>query len=159
MTVLTLVLTLTAAACAGRRSIERVGEPAAADSVFIDTLNDNYYDARVHAIYTGGQRRSLGTVVGNGGRTRTALGWEPHALVFEVTFIISGASYVSYPVELTRGEELEVRLPPNIDESGFFRRVSRRSSVGATGPFRQEPTHDLLQSTSVAFTEAGTITR
>jgi hypothetical protein len=126
-TVLTLALALTAAACAGRRSGERGASQTAADSVFIDALNDNYFDARVHAVYTGGQRRSLGTVVGNGGRTRTALAWEPHALVFEVTFIISGAAYVSHPVEVMRGEELEVRLPPNIDESGFFRRVSRRS--------------------------------
>lgn len=86
-------------------------------------MNDNFYDARIHAVYRGGQRRSLGTIAGNGGSTRTALAWEPHSLVFEVSFIISGASYVSQPVDVARGESIEVRLPANIDQSGFFRRV------------------------------------
>ncbi|HSK21371.1 MAG TPA: hypothetical protein VK912_19600 [Longimicrobiales bacterium] len=119
----TAVLLILSAACAGRQ--ERDGA-AAPEDVVIEAFNDHFYDARVHAVYTGGQRRSLGTIPGNGGTTRTALAWEPHALVFEVSFIISGAEYVSLPVEVSPGEHVEVRLPPNIDQSGFFRRVTRR---------------------------------
>ncbi|MGH7449201.1 MAG: hypothetical protein ACRELT_16630 [Longimicrobiales bacterium] len=127
--VTTLVLALTATACAARQNSDGVESPASADSIFIDALNENFYDARVHAVYTGGQRRSLGTIAGNGGRTQTALPWEPHALVFEVSFILSGAAYESHPLEVARGQQVEVRLPPNIDGSGFFRRVLRRSSM------------------------------
>lgn len=95
------------------------------DSIVVGVLNENYYDARIHAIFAGGQRRSLGTIPGNGGRARTALAWEPRTLVFEVFFVTDGATYVSLPVEVAPAESLDVRVPPNISESGFFRRVRR----------------------------------
>jgi hypothetical protein len=41
--------------------------------------------------------------------------------------VISGAAYVTHPIDVTRGESLELRLPPNIDASGFFRRVVGRN--------------------------------
>ena len=117
------LLLILVAACAGRQERD---DAAAPENVVIEAFNDHFYDARVHAVYTGGQRRSLGTIPGNGGSTRTVLAWEPHALVFEVSFIISGAEYASLPVEVSPGEHVEIRLPPNIDQSGFFRRVTRR---------------------------------
>ena len=95
------------------------------DSIRVDVLNENYYDARIHAIYTGGQRRSLGTIAGNGGRTRLAVPWEPRALVFEVSLVTDGATYVSYPVDVVPGQVMDVRVPANIAESGFFRRARR----------------------------------
>ena len=95
------------------------------DSVRVDVVNDNYYDARMHAVWAGGQRRSLGTIAGNGGRTRVALAWEPRALVFEVLLITEGSAYVSQSVDVTPGESIEVRVPVNIASSGFFRRVRR----------------------------------
>ncbi|MBR9991180.1 MAG: hypothetical protein KFH98_15570 [Gemmatimonadetes bacterium] len=119
-----LAVLLFSTGCAGRYD-SQAETSAEADSIYIDTLNENFYDARVHAVYTGGQRRSLGTIVGNGGYTRTAVMWEPHALVFEISFIISGAQYVSQPLNVSRGEVVDLRLPANIDQSGFFRRVSR----------------------------------
>jgi len=115
---------LAGAACAGGREMDRAA-PATSDSIYIETLNENFYEARIHAVYKGGQRRSLGTIAGNGGRARIGIPWEPRALTFEVLFVISGSAYVSYPVDVSRGEAIELRLPPNIDESGFFRRVSR----------------------------------
>lgn len=118
----TAILLVLSAGCAGRQARDE----AVPENVVIEAFNDHFYDARVHAVYTGGQRRSLGTIPGNGGSTRAMLAWEPHALVFEVSFIISGAEYVSHPVEVSPGEHLEVRLPPNIDQSGFFRRATRR---------------------------------
>lgn len=126
-------LALLVAGCASRYDTDDA-YPAEADNIYIETLNENFYDARVHAVYTGGQRRSLGTIAGNGGRSSATLAWEPHALVFEVSFIISGASYLSHPIEVSRGEHIEVRLPANIDQSGFFRRV-RRSSTATARPF------------------------
>lgn len=98
---------------------------AQADSILVDVLNENYYDARIHAVYAGGQRRSLGTIAGNGGRAQSALPWEPRALVFEVVFVTDGAAYVSLPVDVVPAQSIEVRVPPNIRESGFFRRVRR----------------------------------
>lgn len=95
------------------------------DSIVVDVLNENYYAARIHAVHTGGQRRSLGTIPGNGGRARLALAWEPRALVFEVLLVTLGAAYVSYPVDVAPGESIDVRVPSNINESGFFRRVRR----------------------------------
>jgi hypothetical protein len=118
-------LALLSASCARGKSGGRAGQLVQADSIYIETLNDNFYEARIHAVYEGGQRRSLGTIAGNGGRSRTAIPWEPRALKFEVLFIIGGSAYVSYPVDVSSGESIEVRLPPNIDQSGFFRRVSR----------------------------------
>jgi hypothetical protein len=122
---LTSALALSSAACASRYDSEPTETAATPDSVYIDTYNENFYDARVHAIFSGGQRRSLGTVPGNGGHTRTALPWEPRSLVFEVVFIIDGAAYVSHPVDVARSESVELRLPPNMSQSGNFRRVSR----------------------------------
>jgi hypothetical protein len=116
------MLALLCVACAGR---QRSGAPTQPERIFIEAINDNYYDARVHVLYTGGQRRSLGTIAGNGGRAQMALGWEPRALVFEVSFIISGAAYASYPLEVAPGQHVVLRLPPNIQESGLFRRLSR----------------------------------
>lgn len=94
------------------------------DSVYVEVINENFYDARVHAVYDGGHRHTLGTIHGNGGRREVALGWQPRPLTFEISFVIGGTAYVSYPVDVVRGDIVEVRLPPNIEASGFFRRVS-----------------------------------
>jgi hypothetical protein len=120
-----VTLALVGSACARGTEADRAARPAPVDSIYVETLNDNFYEARIHAVYKGGQRRSLGTIAGNGGRARIAIPWEPRALTFQVMFIISGKAYVSYPIDVSRGESIEVRLPPNIDESAFFRRVSR----------------------------------
>lgn len=127
-----VAIAITAASCAGRQNGDGAAQPADTDSIFIDAVNEHFYDARIHAVYTGGQRRSLGTVAGNGGSTRTAIAWEPHSLVFEISFIISEASYVSQPVDVSRGQNIELRLPPNIDQSGFFRRVRRDGRLSAS---------------------------
>ena len=121
-----IALVLLGAACAGRRDAQPgtpTGEP---DSVRVETINDYFYDARVHAVYGGGSRRTLGTIAGNGGHSEVAIPWEPRDLVFEISFVIGGASYVTHPMNVARGESIELRLPPNIDASGFFRRVHSR---------------------------------
>lgn len=125
-TIVTLTLLLLTPGCAGRQDQARDAEATEADSVVIVAVNEHYYDARVHAVYEGGPQVTLGTIPGNGGTVEAALPWDPRALIFEISFIISGAGYVSEPVTVTRGEHLEVRLPANIDMSGFFRRVPRR---------------------------------
>jgi hypothetical protein len=118
-----LALVLLAPGCASRpHANEAAAQP---ERIYIEAFNDNFYDARVHAVYSGGSRRSLGTIAGNGGRAQLTLGWEARPLVFEVSFIIDGAAYVSYPVDVTPGQYVVVRLPPNMQGSGLFRRVSR----------------------------------
>jgi hypothetical protein len=121
-----LSLALLGTACAGGRAADGVGMPSdQPETILIETTNDHFYDARVHAIYAGGKRQTLGTIPGNGGQSEVAITWEPRDLVFEISFVVSGASYVTWPMDVTRGQHLELRLPPNIDASGFFRRVSR----------------------------------
>lgn len=123
-----VALALSCVGCAilpGSSKGDPVGGQARPDSIRVDLLNENYFATRVHAVFSGGQRRSLGTIDGNGGRTRMALAWEPRALVFEVLLITDGATYMSLPVDVAPGESIEVRVPPNIGESGFFRRVRR----------------------------------
>jgi hypothetical protein len=105
-------------ACAGRR-----GAPAG-ESIIVHAVNENYYDARIHAVYDGGQRRSLGTVAGNGGRARSVIAWEPRSLAFEIQLVTEGSIYISQAVDVAAGDSIEVRVPSNIKESGFFRRVS-----------------------------------
>ncbi|MGH7576151.1 MAG: hypothetical protein ACREM1_13625 [Longimicrobiales bacterium] len=117
----TVALAMLVTACAGRS--QRDATPRA--DITVDIVNDNFYDARIHALHDGGRRRTLGTIAGNGGRTRKALEWEPRMLIFEVSFIVEGSVYRSLPLDVSPGEAIELRLPPNIDESGFFRRVSR----------------------------------
>jgi hypothetical protein len=120
------MLLATAAACARAASrMEDEPESQSADSVTIAITNDNFYDARVHALYTGGNRYALGTVGSNGQRAAVTIRWEPKPIVFEILFIISGAVYVSHPVQAASGDTIEVRLPPNIEASGFFQRVPR----------------------------------
>ncbi|MGH7637097.1 MAG: hypothetical protein ACREOK_05550 [Gemmatimonadaceae bacterium] len=98
---------------------------AQADSIVVDVLNENYYDARIHAVYDGGQRRSLGTIAGNGGHAQVALSWEPRSLVFEVLFVTVGETYVTLPVDVVPEQSIDLRVPSNIGESGFFRRLRR----------------------------------
>lgn len=124
--IVTLTLVLLTPGCAGRQDQARDADATEADSIVIVAVNENYYDARVHAVYDGGPQMTLGTIAGNGGTVQAAVPWDPRALIFEISFIISGRDYVSEPVTVTRGEHLELRLPANIDMSGFFRRAPRR---------------------------------
>jgi hypothetical protein len=109
-------------ACAGLRS--EAPEPGTRpDSVYIEAINDHFYEARIHAIYAGGQRQTLGTVPGNGGHARLTMPWEPRALTFQIMFVVSNATYQSVSIDVNRNERIELRVPPNIDASGFFRRI------------------------------------
>jgi hypothetical protein len=98
---------------------------AARDSVFVEVVNDNYYDARVHMIYAGGARHSLGTIAGNGRQPALAIPWQPRTLVVEVTLVIGGGVYRSDAIDVAPGDVVQVRVPANLDASGFFRRVRR----------------------------------
>ena len=122
-----VALAVLCVACSRLPGRPRGGAAAAArpDSIHVDLLNENYYEARIHAVYQGGQRRSLGTIAGNGGRVQRALAWEPRSLVFEVVFVTDGTAYASLPVDVPAGESIELRVPMNISGSGFFRRLRR----------------------------------
>ena|SRR5688572_25020360 len=101
------------------------GAAARPDSIRVFVLNENYYAARIHAVFDGGQRRPIGTIDGNGGRANVAVPWEPRSLVFELLLVTDGSAYLSHPVDPSPGDSIEVRVPQNISGSGFFRRVRR----------------------------------
>jgi hypothetical protein len=116
---------LVAAACAHHPEARAAATeaPSPPDRVFIDVINDNYYDARIHALYDGGARHALGTVAGNERQSLT-IPWLPRPLVFEVVLIVDGGVYRSERMNVAPGELVQLRLPPNIASSGFYRRVS-----------------------------------
>jgi hypothetical protein len=120
-------LALLGAACA-RPQAARV-QPSAGDvtpdSVFVEVVNDNYYDARIHLIYDGGMRHSLGTIGGNWRQAGVAIPWQPRALFVDVTLIIGGGVYRSDRIHVSPGDVLEIRVPADLESSGFFRRVGR----------------------------------
>jgi hypothetical protein len=113
------------AACAhhGEGRSQTVGL-GSTEQVFVDVINDNYYDARIYAIYGGGARRALGTVPGNERRLALAIPWQPRALLFEVVLVVDGSVYRSEGMNVAPGDVVQLRLPPNIATSGFFTRVS-----------------------------------
>ena len=105
--------------------LEPAAPEAAPAGIAVEVVNDNYYDARIHVIYEGGMRRSLGTISGNGHRAKVEIPWQPRALVVEVTLIIGGGVYRSDRIHVSPGDVLDVRVPANLESSGFFRRVRR----------------------------------
>lgn len=114
-----LALLLLAAACTTMR-----GAPQG-ETFHVEVLNDNFYAARVHAVWSGANRRPLGTIDGNGGRSKAVLGWEPRTLAFEVQLVTEGSSWISQPVDVSPNDSIELRIPSNLRESGFFHRVPR----------------------------------
>ncbi|HEY3220200.1 MAG TPA: hypothetical protein VGJ80_05680 [Gemmatimonadales bacterium] len=116
-------------ACARSRTARDGGAPPPAredrDSVFVEVVNDNYYDARVHLIYDGGTRHSLGTIGGNARQSIRAVPWFPRPLFVEVTLVLGGGVYRSQPIDVPQGEVLRIRVPADLETSGFFRRVRR----------------------------------
>jgi hypothetical protein len=122
-----VALLVLSVACARRHGARTASgdTPAVPDSLFVEVVNDNYYDARVHLIYDGGGRHALGTVPGNGRQPVQAVPWYPRSLFVEVTLVIGGGVYRSQPIDAVEGDVLQIRVPANLANSGFFRRVSR----------------------------------
>lgn len=119
-------LIVAALACARRRDAAVQSEATeAGDSMFVAVINENYYDARVHLVYDGGAPYSLGTVGGNQRTPVRTVPWLPRPLVVEVSLIVAGGTYRSDRIDVARGDVLEIRVPPDLQTSGFFRRVSR----------------------------------
>ena len=116
--VLMFALAFSGIACATTRR-------APAESFVLDIVNENFYAARVHATWDGANRRPLGTIDGNGGRTRATVAWQPRALAFEIQLVTEGSSWLSLPVDVSPGDSIELRIPSNLRESGFFRRMPR----------------------------------
>jgi hypothetical protein len=122
-----VALVVLGAACGLGRGARRASAetPAQPDSLFVEVINDNYYDARLHLIYEGGGRLSLGTVPGNERQPVHAVPWYPRRLTVEVRLVIGGGVYRSQPIDAAKGDILQIRVPANLETSGFFRRVSR----------------------------------
>jgi len=116
--------TIALAACAGGREVrvQRAAAPAAADSVYIEIVNNYFYDARVYALYGGGARYPLGIAVGKGEVMRGAVPWQPRRLTFDIYFIGESTEYYSDDLLLEPGDVVQLTIPPNIASSAFFRR-------------------------------------
>ncbi len=99
--------------------------PAIADSVAVEVVNDNYYDARVYAVYSGGERHPLGTVRSHNSESDLKIPWRARQLAFEVHLVTGFHTYISHEIPVEPGDYVQVRLPPNFEVSDAFRRISR----------------------------------
>ena len=119
-------LTLAVACSRGGNSVVVAGEaPAIADSVTVEIVNDNYYDARVYAIYVGGERHPLGTIPSYKTTSGMRIPWRPRPLVFEVHLVTGFGKYLSYEIDVFSGDYVQLRLPPNYEVSDSFRKIPR----------------------------------
>ncbi len=100
-------------------------EPQLGDSVAVRVVNDNFYSARVRAIYEGGGRFIIGTVESHNGEDDFMIPWQPKPLQFEIDLIIGPGLYLSDRVHVVPGDLVELQLPVDLEQSGFFRRVRR----------------------------------
>ncbi len=120
-------IAVTVAACAGTGDKEIQVEPARSpttqDSIYVQVINDKFYDARVFVLYDGGERHSLGLVVGHTESQLIPILWQPRRLEFEISFIGETGVYLSDDLSLGPGEVVRLTIPPNIATSAFFRRV------------------------------------
>jgi hypothetical protein len=114
-----------AAACGGGKEIEvrHAVTPDAPDSVYVEIVNEHFYDARVYVLYEEAARRPLGLVVGNTTAMPVAVPWQPRPYVFEISFIAESGLYYTEDVVLEPGDVIRLRIPPNIATSAFFRRA------------------------------------
>jgi hypothetical protein len=105
-----LVLLLVVASCApfGRRGAGAVG----AERVELVVRNQNFYQATIFA-YNNGARIRLGEVSGNSTATLSAPVPPTGQLRVEVRLLAVGA-FTSYPISVTRGDAVEVTVPPDL---------------------------------------------
>ena len=119
-----LAWTLAVAACGGASEVEvrHAPTPHSADSIYVDVVNDYFYDARVYALYEGGHRYTLGIITGHSESPTTAVLWQARPIVFEISFIGAPGLYLSDELMLEPGDAIKLTTPPNIASSAFFRR-------------------------------------
>lgn len=100
------------AACS--RSAPAMGglSPDVPDSVRIDVVNDNFYDADIFSEYEGDVRRRLGMVNGFSSRS-FSIPYRPAQLVMVMRLIGAGEA-VSNILAVNPGDILELRLLPDL---------------------------------------------
>jgi hypothetical protein len=74
--------------------------------------NDNFYDATLYALGDSGYRRRLGTVNGNQQGT-FRFRWPPTDLRVEID-LLSVGSYTTHALPVDEGDELELRIEPDL---------------------------------------------
>ena len=119
-------------ACGGRGAmrVAQGGDPAFREDVSVRVINDNYYSARIRAVYDGGNRYIIGTVESHRTADDFVIPWQPKMLWFEIDLIVGPGLYLSDRVHVEPGDLVELRLPPDLEQSGFFRRVRRELRSG-----------------------------
>jgi len=119
-----VALTLAAACSRGDKALVVVDTaPAVPDSVTVEIVNDNYYDARVYAVYAGGAKHPLGTIPSYKTESGMRIPWLPRPLRFEVHLVTGFETYVSLEIDVFSGDYVQLRLPANFEVSDSFRRI------------------------------------
>jgi hypothetical protein len=118
-----LCLQLAAACGGGTAEVDQDLLPRLADTVYVEVINETMYEARVHAVYRGGSRYTLGTIDANKTVTGLEIPWQPRQLSFAIDLVIAPGAFRSDEVTVAREDLVELRIPANIQTSGFFVRV------------------------------------
>lgn len=82
--------------------------------------NDNYYDARLYAVASGGVRQSLGFVTGKTRHVFTVPWSFSNELRIEVN-MVAGPTCVTEPITVDPGDELRLQIMPALTGDDFCR--------------------------------------
>jgi hypothetical protein len=109
-----MISTVVGVGMACGRSAPALGglSPERPDSVTIDVINDNFYDADIFAEYEGDQRRRLGMVSGFSSQSFT-IPYRDARLVMVMRLIGVGEA-LSNVLSVSPGDVLELRLEPDL---------------------------------------------
>ena len=107
-----------AAACAQQGpGVGTVRPVTSRDSIYILVDNQDFLDATVYLNFLGSNRRRLGSVPGQS-RREYSVRWSASEMFFVVDFVGSRLQLNSRQFAFRQGELVELRIPPNANQSG-----------------------------------------
>jgi hypothetical protein len=91
----------------------RVRDPLEArkrpEKVLLTVENDRFEDARIYAVWRGGQERRLGTATGKGSQT-FSFDWVDDQIQIRVSFVAKADGYTVDPITVAPGDHLQLKI-------------------------------------------------
>jgi hypothetical protein len=97
--------------CAGRKGADSEAWPQSQAEVTIEVENQNFYDARVYLLVLS-KRTRLGLVSGYSTQT-FSFALQPDEVRIEVDFIGGAGGFVTEPMPVSAGDQLELQILPD----------------------------------------------
>lgn len=95
-------------------------DPSGLPMYALAVTNQNFGDVTLYAV-ADGRRLRLGAVGGNSNRT-FEFRWAYQTVAIEID-VLAGGRFITPQMLLTRGDELELIIPPSLDHQSGFRRI------------------------------------